>query len=929
MTDDEALREALLEIHHLRACEAAALREAQALLRGIQRMNTAPTPGTALVELLHSIASTMQCECVSVVQDRKGDAVFGPTVGAALGKGLARAGPQLTREPRLVLDLALTTWWTADAGPYRSLALVPLVMPESVCAIACFSTVPGAFTKADVELLTRLSELAAQALATHELSERNALLAAVIDGAPIALTISDATKPDGPLIYVNDAYCRMTGYSRAEALGKEDAFLTAEPDEWPELLRLRRAILAREIGRFEFTGTRRDGARFDNDVTVYPVELAGGRHYVVASQIDSTERRGAERERDQARHRLIAALSEASEGFLLLDAEGHVVLANPPWRSLYSGAPCGWAEGRPFVEIWADRLIAAGVPREEAEARARNRLAAMRRGRRDHQETLADGRVVLLSETSFGGEQCVSIATDVTRLEHSKRALALRAAAIESAQDGIAIVDETGRFIYMNSAQLEMFGYAASEIVGRPWTILYAEADAERLSSTILPTLARGGYWRGEINGRHKSGAKVDQELSLTMLSGSGMVCLTRDIGTRKRQEAENLRLREQLNAAQRQEAIGVIAAGVAHDFNNVIAAISGSATLLSQTEALPERDRAHALRILTAADKAKNLVGRLLDFGKRRDRAQRIDVSEVLAEAADLIAASVTGGIEIHMELADAAVPVVIDSTDFLQIVLNFVINARDAINTGSGNVVVALKAEADPDAFGEIVIGTRRTCVYAALTVTDTGTGIAPDQYRSIFEPYVSSKGENGTGLGLAVVAELVREAGGLIALASQLGHGTRITLLLPLADPGPRHQAPWLPAAKSPDLALDGRLLLVVDDDHFAGDATTAALESMGAEVAQCSDPQDALEAIQEDPEAWDALITDYEMPGLNGRKLAMAVHGLRRDLPCVCVTGRRDVRQSDSPFAAVLTKPVDPHDLAAAIAAAVIRKERVLQ
>ncbi|WP_226581973.1 PAS domain-containing protein [Acuticoccus sediminis] len=929
MTDDEALREALLEINHLRAREAAALREANALLRGVQRMNTAPTPGRALVELLHSIAATMACDCVAVVHDRSGDAIFHPVVGGDLGRALARAGAQFTRTSRLVLDLALTTWWNASVGPYRSLALVPIVVSGEAAAIACFSMTPGSFTRGDIALLNRLSELAAQALSTHDLAERNALLAAVIDGAPIAVSIADTSRPGSPVIYVNDAHCRMTGTPRSDVIGKSCEAISQGLDGTPDRERLRAAIAARAIGRFETVSVRRDGTRFDSDLTVYPVALQGRRSYLVASQMDTTERRAAERERDQVRHRMIAALSEASEGFLILDADGTVVLANPSWRSLFAGAPCGWQEGRRFVDIWAERLLVSGVGHKEAASQAEARLAAMRSGRRDHEETLPDGRVVLLSETSFGGSQCVSVATDVTRLQASRRELALRAAAIEAAQDGIAIIDEGGRYLYMNSAHLDMFGYAAHEVIGHSWTGLYAEDVVDRLRQTVLPALARGGSWRGELIGRHKSGGPVEQEVSLTMLSGSGLVCLTRDIGMRKRQDAENMRLREQLNAAQRQEAIGVIAAGVAHDFNNVIAAISGSALLLAENEEIAERDRAHARRILKASERAGNLVGRLLDFGKRRACARRIDATAVLAEASDLIAASATGRIDVQLDLPDETVPIVIDGTDLLQVVLNFVINARDAIEGGRGSIAVELMAEADPGGFGDIIIGRLGAGPYAAVSVTDTGSGIARDRFRAIFDPYVSTKGKDGTGLGLAVVAELARDANGLIAMTSTLGEGTRFTLLLPRADAPRSRPCEREPAVPSTDLSLSGRLLLVVDDDPDAGETTAAMLERLGAEVAQCCDPEDALEAVRDDPGAWDALVTDYEMPKLDGHSLAASVHALRPDLPCVCVTGRRDVCVAGTPFAAVLTKPVGSTELAAAIVAAVMRKEKVLQ
>jgi len=640
MSDDEALREALLEINHLRAREAAALREANALLRGIQRMNTAPHPGAALVELLRSVAATMECDCVAIVRDSDGDALFRPVVGGALCQRLAGVGAQFTQKSRLVLDLALTTFWTEDAGPYRSLALVPIAIAGDAAAIACFSTIPGAFTKADIALLTRLSELSAQALAAHELSERNALLAAVIDGSPVAIAIADATGDDTPLIYVNDAFCTLTGYDRLDILGHNSRFLTAEAPDSPERERLREAVEANRIGRFELLNKRRDGTPYFVDLTLYPVQLNGGRRYLVAGQIDSSARRARERERDQARHRMEAALSEASEGFLIVDADGTVILANPPWRSFFAGAPCDWTEGRRFVDVWADRLEADGVPREAALADAEARLASMRNGRRDLEETLSDGRVVLLSETPFAGGQVVSIATDVTRIQRSKRELALRAAAIEAVQEGIAITDEAGRFLYMSPTHLAMFGYEPDEVLGRKWSMLYTEEIAERFIRQVIPILERDGSWRGEIVGRHKSGAPVEQEVSLSLVAGAGLVCMTRDIANRKRQDAENMRLREQLNAAQRQEAIGVIAAGVAHDFNNVIAAIGGSATMIVESETVSEHDRAQAMRILKASERARNLVGRLLDFGKRRSSATRIDLAEVLSDASELLAA-------------------------------------------------------------------------------------------------------------------------------------------------------------------------------------------------------------------------------------------------------------------------------------------------
>ncbi|KPQ31365.1 MAG: PAS domain S-box, partial [Porphyrobacter sp. HL-46] len=174
--------------------------------------------------------------------------------------------------------------------------------------------------------------------------------------------------------------------------------------------------------------------------------------------------------------------------------------------------------------------------------------------------------------------------------------LARQVAAIEASDDGVAITDAQGVFIFMNRAHALMFGYGdPSELVGQPWSVLYDTFEADRINEDAMPILATIGQWRGETQGLRRDGSPIEQEIALSLSPEGGIVCITRDVGERRAMEREKGRLREQLMLAQRQEVVGQLASGIAHDFNNLIAAISGTAELLRRIE--DNRVRHHALR--------------------------------------------------------------------------------------------------------------------------------------------------------------------------------------------------------------------------------------------------------------------------------------------------------------------------------------------
>jgi len=505
--------------------------------------------------------------------------------------------------------------------------------------------------------------------------------------------------------------------------------------------------------------------------------------------------------------------------------------------------------------------------------------------------------------------------------ETARQRLADQVAAMEAANDGIAITDAEGRFVFMNSRHAEMFGFADCIVpLGLHWTDLYPAEEADRLQREAFPRLGVSGRWRGESRGRHQDGRPVDQEISLSLLDNGGIVCVTRDIGERLEAEREQTRLREQLLVAQRQEAVGQLASGIAHDFNNLIAAIAGSATLIEAAEGGDALR--HVRRIQAAAAAAGSLVDKLLSLGRRTPARRELDLRVPVASAAELLRASLSGRHRLITRLPDAPLAAVADGSEVMQVVLNLAINARDALrDSPTGEIAITLEPVAAAAAPRPVLaLGVVPAGPAALIRVEDNGCGIAEENLARIFEPFYTAKADSGTGLGLAMVAGIVTAAGGGIAVRSVKDRGTSFDIFWPLeAPPEPLP----VPLPRPPGMgALSGKSVLVVDDEPAVVELLAELLERAGAEVGPCVEPDDALAALADDPDAWSLLVTDYDMPGMSGAEVARRARRIRPDLPIVLCTALPASRLRDRSFDAVTRKPITGAALIAAIESALL-------
>jgi len=447
---------------------------------------------------------------------------------------------------------------------------------------------------------------------------------------------------------------------------------------------------------------------------------------------------------------------------------------------------------------------------------------------------------------------------------------------VDRARDVIFTVRPDGRLSSLNPAFETVTGLRAADWVGQPFTALIAGGRAEEIWTSLrgTPGLAL------EVPVRSATGERV-LEVVLTMSpdASADLLCIGRDVSERKEAEARRVQLEMQLRQSQKREAIGTLASGIAHDFNNVLTAILGQAQLL-QDEGPPPL-KARAAEILQAGARARDVVRQLLTFARSTGQEHRpVRLQQVIGEALQLLRASIPASVELEAAIDSGTAMVLADQGQMHQVVINLVTNAAAALQGRTGRIGVYLgnlPATAENGAQGAV-----------RLRVSDDGVGMTPEVLERIFEPFFTTRaiGE-GTGLGLAVVQGIVQDHGGQVFVRSAPGKGTTFDVELPAA--GMERPEPVVTPTVSPP--GQGERILLVDDEPVIARVVSEQLRRIGYVVTAVSDPEDALELVAEEPEDFDLLLTDLQMPRMDGVELAARVALIRPQLPVVLSTGNR--------------------------------------
>ena len=470
-----------------------------------------------------------------------------------------------------------------------------------------------------------------------------------------------------------------------------------------------------------------------------------------------------------------------------------------------------------------------------------------------------------------------------------------------TAQDAIIMMAPAGNISFWNAAAERTFGYAREEALGKNVHQLIVPAGYLPQVHKAFREFRQTGQGAAvgqtiEIEAIRKNGEVFPVELSLSALELEGewhAIGIIRDITERKAAEEALRRKDEQLRHSQKMEAVGVLAGGTAHAFNNLLQVIKGYTEFVMDDFAPESRHHQDLKRVLEAADRAAALTGQLASFSRRKVlQRKNVDPNEVMASLLDTLGSIVGEDIHVELQAVENVGVAYADVEEIQQVLLNLCLNAREAMPSG-GKLVLGTGSAILDKAFCDRHPESRQGR-HVALSVTDTGCGIPPEAMEHIFEPFFTTKGvEEGAGLGLATVYGIVQQHGGAIHVDSEPGKGTCVTIYLPTVD-----------AAEETDSGSRGETasggtetILLAEDEPMVRDMAKRIFESAGYRVLAASDGEEALRMFQENRGDISLVVLDVMMPKLNGHEVYAQIKAADPDAKVVFCTAH-DPETADS-------------------------------
>ena len=449
--------------------------------------------------------------------------------------------------------------------------------------------------------------------------------------------------------------------------------------------------------------------------------------------------------------------------------------------------------------------------------------------------------------------------------------------------DAIVTTDREGKVTYISRGAEAIFGCRAAEMIGTPVAGLYPGGieEARLVRGRLLEEGALRSYETGFLA---RDGRRIDVSASIAMLrdpAGAeiGTLGVLKDIGERRR-------LEEQLRQSQKMEAVGRLAGGIAHDFNNLLTVIAGRAQLILSRLRPEEPIHRDASLVRSTADRAAALTQQLLAFSRKQVlQPQVLNLNKVVTGMEPMLGRLIGEDIDLAVIPVEQPGRVKADPAQIEQVIVNLVVNARDAMPEG-GRLTVET-ADVELDAASASRHFSVPAGAYVVLAVTDTGTGMDEATRTRVFEPFFTTKEPGkGTGLGLSTVYGIVKQSGGDIQLESEVGRGTRFKIYLPrVVEPAAPEEARPVPAT----VPRGDETVLLVEDEPEVRDLAREILEASGYTVLQACDPQDALLIAERHGGPIHLLLTDVIMPRQSGRALAERLRPLRPELQVLFMSG----------------------------------------
>ena len=460
------------------------------------------------------------------------------------------------------------------------------------------------------------------------------------------------------------------------------------------------------------------------------------------------------------------------------------------------------------------------------------------------------------------------------------------AAAVHQAAESMVMTDRAGKIEYVNPAFTRITGYTAADAIGRDTQFLMDGAADPGRQAEVRAAWARGEVWGGRLRYRHKDGSLVDVDLAVSPLrDGSGAVVGSVDVA---RDVSRETALEAQLVEAQRMEAVGRLAGGIAHDFNNILTAISGFGELASAEVISGSPVAEDIVEIRKASDRAAALTRALLAFSRRQVMQPSVlRLNEVVSDVSPMLARVIGEDVELVIRSAPELACTLADRSQLEQVVMNLVVNARDAMPDGGRLTIETANVDLDAE-YVHTHVGAAAG-PHVMLAVSDTGVGMTTEVMEHAFEPFFTTKShDKGTGLGLSTVIGIVQQSGGTIDVYSEPGLGTAFKIYLPRVEP---QREPVPTAAPHLDSARGNETILVAEDERAVRHFVERVLTHAGYRVLTAANGAEAL-ALARSLDHVDLLFTDMVMPGMRGPELAKELAAERPGLRTIYASGYTD-------------------------------------
>jgi len=455
---------------------------------------------------------------------------------------------------------------------------------------------------------------------------------------------------------------------------------------------------------------------------------------------------------------------------------------------------------------------------------------------------------------------------------------------IESESVGVILTNRSGLVLGCNSMIEKLTGFCPAELKGKPLS-LFGGTAAGIEPQKLLDILQERDDWNGRLICNTKSGKSIQVQMFVTVIQGDSA---EQDRLAWSMRDLRNLKdIENQLIQAQKMEAIGTLTGGIAHDFNNVLNIVSGF-TSLALRNVTDTYSRRCLFNVLEASDRASDLVKQILSFTQREAQAYMpVSLRPLLKGILKLLRSALPENIQIGLSMEEGPFQVLGNPTQIHQVFLNLATNASHAMRQG-GQMKVSVKRvhlSSNTEIWPDLLAGH-----FIHITFSDSGHGMDETVARRVFEPFFTTKGqEEGTGLGLSVVSEIIKNHSGQIQVESTVGEGTTFTIMLPelkVEESESREELSY----HAPETAT----ILLVDDEKILLEVISEGLTASGFKVQAFSDSQEAFAAFAEDPNAYSVILSDLMMPGFSGIEFATRVFQVRKDMSFVLCTGYLDPR-----------------------------------